>query len=98
MLRATPLGPYLTKFAVDREAQGEGIGSDLWGRLVSEHPTFFWRARPSNPIDAWYTKQCDGLARFPDWHVYWKNLPLLSIPEAIEYALAQPIDIPPAVE
>jgi acetylglutamate synthase len=98
VLRATPLGPYLTKYAVDREAQGEGIGSDLWVRLVSEHPTFFWRARPSNPIDAWYTKQCDGLARFPDWHIYWKNLPTEKIPEAISYALAQPIDIPPAVE
>jgi hypothetical protein len=98
VLRATPLGPYLTKFAVDREAQGEGIGSDLWMRLISEHPTFFWRARPSNPIDAWYTKQCDGLSRFAGWHVYWKNLPSEKIPAAIEYSLAQPIDIPPAVE
>jgi acetylglutamate synthase len=98
VLRATPLGPYLTKFAVDREAQGEGIGSDLWVRLVAEHPTFFWRARPWNPIDAWYLKQCDGLSRFPEWHVYWKNLPSEKIPEAIAFALAAPIDIPPAVE
>jgi acetylglutamate synthase len=98
VLRATPLGPYLTKFAVDREAQGEGIGSDLWVRLIAEHPTFFWRARPSNPIDAWYNKQCDGLARFPEWHVYWKNLASEKIPEAIHYALTQPIDIPPSVE
>ena len=98
VLRATPLGPYLTKFAVDREAQGEGIGSDLWVRLVSEQPTFFWRTRPNNPIDAWYTKQCDGLARFVDWHVYWKNLATEKIPEAISYSLAQPIDIPPSVE
>jgi acetylglutamate kinase len=98
VLRATPLGPYLTKFAVDREAQGEGIGSDLWIRLIGEHPTVFWRARPSNPIDAWYTKQCDGLARFAEWHVYWKNLPTEKIPEAIDYTLRQPIDIPPSVE
>jgi bifunctional N-acetylglutamate synthase/kinase len=98
VLRSTPLGPYLTKFAVDREAQGEGVGSDLWVRLVAERPTVFWRARPTNPIDAWYNKQCDGLARFPDWHVYWKNLASERIPEAIAYSLAQPIDIPPSVE
>ncbi len=98
VLRSTPLGPYLTKFAVEREAQGEGVGSDLWVRLIGENPTVIWRARPSNPIDAWYLKQCDGLARFAEWHVYWKNLPSEKIPEAIAYSLAQPIDIPPSVE
>jgi acetylglutamate kinase len=98
VLRATALGPYLTKFAVEREAQGEGMGQDLWRRMIADHPTVFWRARPSNPIVAWYDKQCDGLARFPEWHVYWKNLPAPHIPEAIAYTLAQPIDIPPEVE
>ena len=98
VLRSTPLGPYLTKFAVGNEAQGEGIGSDLWRRLVAEQPRFFWRARPGNPIDAWYTKQCDGLARFPDWHVFWKGMDPLFIPAAIGYALSQPIDIPVVTE
>jgi acetylglutamate kinase len=98
VLRATPLGTYLTKFAVGNEAQGEGVGSDLWRCLVEAHPTFFWRARPSNPIDPWYVKQCDGLARRGDWNVFWRRLPVELIPSAIAYAIAQPIDIPPAVE
>jgi acetylglutamate kinase len=98
VLRATPLGPYLTKFAVDREAQGEGMGNDLWRRVTADHPTVFWRARPDNPIVAWYTKQCDGLARFAEWQVFWKGLAPERIPEAVAYALEQPIDIPPGVE
>lgn len=98
VLRATPLGPYLTKFAVDREAQGEGMGHDLWRRMGDDHRTVFWRARPSNPIDAWYGKQCDGMARFAEWTVFWKGLEPARIPDAIAYALAQPIDLPPSVE
>ena len=42
----TPLGAYLTKFAVDSEAQGEGMGRDLWEALCAEHRVIFWRARP----------------------------------------------------
>jgi acetylglutamate synthase len=98
VLRRAPIGPYLTKFAVDREAQGEGMGHDLWQRMLADHPSVFWRARPSNPIVAWYIKQCDGMARFADWHLFWKALPTERISEAVQYALAQPIDIPPEVE
>ncbi len=88
----TPLGPYLSKFAVVRDAQGEGLGRDLWDAMTSEYPTLFWRARPRNPIAQWYANVCDGLARFPDWYVFWKGLEAASIPRAIEYALAQPVD------
>lgn len=90
----TPLGSYLTKFAVDREAQGEGTGRDLWEAMFVEHPTLFWRARPRNPIVDWYTQLADGLHRLPDWNIYWKGLPQDRIPAAIDYALAQPVDIP----
>ncbi|MEO6950697.1 MAG: hypothetical protein ABI321_02710 [Polyangia bacterium] len=98
VLKQTPLGAYLTKFAVGNEAQGEGIGSDLWRRLVNEQPTFFWRARPANPIAAWYTKQADGMVRTPDWLIFWKGLDPMLIPSAISYTLMQPIDIPRAME
>jgi acetylglutamate kinase len=98
IMRDTPLGAYLTKFAVDREAQGEGMGRDLWERMVADHATVFWRARPDNPIGAWYIKQCDGMARFPEWHVFWKGLAPRLIPDAIEYCRAQEIDIPPEIE
>lgn len=92
----TPLGSYLSKFAVVRDAQGEGLGRDLWDAMTSEYKALFWRARPRNPITQWYTNVCDGLARFPDWHVFWKGLEAARIPSAIEYALAQPVDFSPA--
>jgi GNAT superfamily N-acetyltransferase len=92
LLSETPVGVYLSKFAVERQAQGEGIGTDLWSVLIAAHPTFFWRARPANPINGWYAKQCDGLARFVDWHVFWRGLPPAKIEPAIAHALSSPAD------
>jgi acetylglutamate kinase len=94
LLAQTPVGVYLSKFAVERQAQGEGIGTDLWSAVINDYPAFFWRARPSNPIAPWYVKQCDGLCRFPDWEVYWRGLPPARIEAAIAYALAAPVDFP----
>ena len=93
MLVETPLGMYLSKFAVGREAQGEGIGRDLWDRLTQDYATFFWRARPTNAIDEWYTKRCDGMMRFANWHVFWRGLDPARVPEAIAFSLSQPIDM-----
>jgi acetylglutamate kinase len=93
VVRETKVAPYLTKFAVDRQAQGEGIGTELWGVLARDFPTFFWRSRPANPITPWYAKQCDGLARFPEWHVFWRGLPVAAIQPAVEHALAAPVDL-----
>jgi acetylglutamate kinase len=98
LLAPSPVGVYLSKFAVERRAQGEGIGTDVWGVLIRDYPSFFWRARPDNPITPWYAKQCDGLARFPEWHVFWRGLAPARIQAAIEWALEQPSDfIPPPV-
>jgi hypothetical protein len=88
----SPIAPYLSKFAVERMAQGEGIGGDLWATVVEDYPSFFWRSRPENPVTPWYARQCDGLARFVDWHVFWRRLPVDKIASAVEYALAQPVD------
>jgi ribosomal protein S18 acetylase RimI-like enzyme len=93
LVQETPLGAYLSKFAVDAEAQGEGIGRDLWQALAADYARIFWRARPGNPISAWYTKLCDGLMRFPEWSVYWKGLPPADVAAAVQWALQQPIDI-----
>lgn len=92
VLNSSPVGPYLSKFAVERTAQGDGIGGDIWNVMVRKYPSFFWRARPDNPITPWYARQCDGLARFADWHVFWCGLSPERIPSAIGYALAQPAD------
>jgi acetylglutamate kinase len=88
----TPLGAYLSKFAVEREAQGEGIGRDLWQVVIADYPTIFWRARPYNPIAPWYTQECDGMARFSKWHVFWRGMPTEKIEQCIRSALEQPLD------
>ena len=90
LLANTGIAPYLGKFAVERQAQGEGIGGEIWSMLTRDYPVFFWRARPSNPVCPWYAKQCDGLVRFPTWHVYWRGLPPEKIPAAIAHCLALP--------
>ena len=92
LLAPTEVGAYLTKFAVDRQAQGEGIGGDLWSVMVRDYPSFFWRARPKNPIVPWYLKNCDGMARLPDWHVFWRGFSPERIEPAIRYALSAPLD------
>jgi hypothetical protein len=90
----SPFGPYLTKFATDREARGEGIARDLWESMMADSPTVFWRARSSNPINEWYTKLADGLLKTPEWWVFWKGVPLARVPDAVAFALAQPVDLP----
>jgi acetylglutamate kinase len=91
----TPLGAYLSKFAVSPRAQGEGMARELWDALVADHPVVFWRARAGNPIGEWYARLADGLVRLPEWTVFWKGLAVERIPDAIAWALAQPADIPP---
>jgi hypothetical protein len=88
VIEETPVAPYLTKFAVERQAQGEGLGGEIWSLVTRDYPAFFWRSRPENAITAWYAKQCDGLARFADWHVFWRGLPIETIDPAIRHALA----------
>jgi hypothetical protein len=92
LVSASPLGAYLSKFAVTREAQGEGVGRDLWQAMTADHRVLFWRAREHNPIRAWYERQCDGRTRVGEWNVYWTGLPKEQIPEAIDFVLSQPID------
>jgi acetylglutamate kinase len=93
LMAPTPVGAYLTKFAVERQAQGEGIGGDLWALMTRDYPRFFWRARAGNPIVPWYVKNCDGMARLPEWQVFWRGFAPTEIEPAIRYALAAPVDL-----
>lgn len=95
LVDAVPLGGYLSKFAVERAAQGEGIGRDIWQVVTADFPCLFWRARAKNPIGAFYTQECDGMLRFPDWHVFWKGMDPARIPDAIAFAMSQPVDLLP---
>jgi acetylglutamate kinase len=91
----TELGPYLSKFAVERIAQGEGLGSDLWRALAADHPELYWRARQHNPITPWYIQQCDGMARRGPWCVFWRGLAIDRVPAAVARAEALPDDFEP---
>ncbi|HTV23398.1 MAG TPA: hypothetical protein VMG12_32135 [Polyangiaceae bacterium] len=83
---------YLTKFVVDKLAQGLGIGRDLWEAVTRDHERLFWRARPQNPITQWYLLQCHGMVRTPVWNVYWRGVEHDVIPGLVREAIALPPD------
>lgn len=89
---ATPAGPYLTKFSVDAQAQGEALGRDLWQLLTRDYQRLFWRCRPENPILPFYMKVCDGMVRYPQWQVFWIGMHHEELPRIVEYALRTPPD------
>ncbi|HET7539792.1 MAG TPA: hypothetical protein VFK05_07965 [Polyangiaceae bacterium] len=91
--------PYLSKFAVEPEAQGEGMGRDLWQAISRDYPALYWRGRSDNPIATWYASVCDGMMRLSEWNVYWRGIDTQQIPEVIEAARSYPPDFaPPALE
>jgi hypothetical protein len=91
--------PYLSKFAVEPEAQGEGMGRDLWQAISRDYPALYWRGRADNPIASWYASVCDGMMRLAEWNVYWRGIETQKIPEVIEAARSHPADFAaPVVE
>ncbi|MCA9304998.1 MAG: acetylglutamate kinase [Phycisphaerales bacterium] len=66
--------PYLDKFAVTPQAQGAGVGSSLWSRLVADHPSLIWRSRAENPINPWYFERATGTMRTGKWVVFWRGV------------------------
>lgn len=87
--------PYLSKFAVEPEAQGEGIGNDLWQAMQRDFPRLFWRGRPDNPVTPWYQSVCDGMVRLPNWNLYWRGIPPDKIPGLVAYVEALSPDFGP---
>lgn len=83
---------YLSKFWVTREAQGEGIASDIWKQLMAKYPSLFWRSKRDNPFNAWYLKSCDGMQIDGPWRVFWTGLEITQIETAIQAAIAAPVD------
>jgi bifunctional N-acetylglutamate synthase/kinase len=95
--------PYLDKFAVTTEAQGEGIGGSIWQRMRKENPKLFWRSRAQNPINTWYAQNADGLYKTPKWWVFWCGMSAFpEIQRSVECAIAMPAtfhdrpSVPPA--
>ncbi len=83
---------YLSKFAVQAEARGDGLAQELWRAISADHPAMFWRSSLRNPINQWYDRQADGSHRAGMWRVYWRGVAAARIPEIIANALARPED------
>jgi len=66
--------PYLDKFVVTPDAQGEGLGAALWQVLRARYPRMYWRARTSNPVAGWYFQQAGTTDRRGGWVVYTVGL------------------------
>jgi acetylglutamate kinase len=83
--------PYLDKFAVTNEAQGEGIGGSIWQRLVRENPKLFWRSRANNGVNGWYAQKADGLYKTDKWWVFWCGMSDFG---EIERSVARALEMP----
>ncbi len=92
LVRDHAAGCYLSKFAVEHSARGEGVALELWRSLEVECPVLFWRARPGNVINQWYERKADGHHRTEAWIVYWRGVDHSHIPELVDYCLALPPD------
>ncbi len=66
--------PYLDKFAVLDEAQGEGLGRAVWQLMREAQPRLFWRSRLGNPINGFYDAEADGSVKQTKWRAYWYGL------------------------
>ena len=85
LLEEHPTGLYLSKFAVGRQARGEGVALELWREVCRNHEALFWRSNASNPFNSWYHKQADGHHHIGKWQVYWRGVPAEAISALIEY-------------
>ncbi|MGH8126419.1 MAG: acetylglutamate kinase, partial [Rhodanobacteraceae bacterium] len=66
--------PYLDKFAVLEEAQGEGLGRAVWQVMRAETPQLFWRSRHGNSVNAFYHEQSDGCFKDRQFRIFWYGL------------------------
>ncbi len=86
--------PYLDKFAVLDDAQGEGLGRAVWEMMRAETPVLYWRSRRYNPVNAFYDAEADGSYRRMPWKAYWYGLEDFdAIRACVEDALARPASL-----
>lgn len=85
LLEEHPAGHYLSKFAVGREARGEGLAMELWREVCRRHDALFWRSDSANPFNSWYHRQADGHHAVGKWQVFWRGLPAAAVSGVIEY-------------
>ena len=92
LLEEHPAGFYLSKFAVGREARGEGLALELWREVCHSHETLFWRSNVSNPFNSWYRNQADGYHVSGPWQIFWRGVSAEAISEIIGYCCERPED------
>lgn len=66
--------PYLDKFAVLDDAQGEGLGRAVWQVMREENPQLFWRSRHGNQVNIFYYAESEGCFKQEKWKVFWYGL------------------------
>jgi acetylglutamate kinase len=74
LLEAHRSGMYLSKFAVGREARGEGVALELWREVCRHHEALFWRSKAVNPFNSWYRQQADGHHISGKWQIFWRGV------------------------
>ncbi len=83
--------PYMDKFGVIPEAKGEGLGAGIWHEMRKVYPQVFWRSRPNNPINSFYTSICEGCQKQDEWHIFWIGISDYgALKDCIEYAINKP--------
>ncbi|XP_072181173.1 N-acetylglutamate synthase, mitochondrial-like [Diadema setosum] len=83
--------PYLDKFSISLQTQGEGTSEMLWDYLRRDFGMLFWRSRSNNKINPWYFKRCEGSWSNSKWTVFWYGMsdPKLSY-ALVEWAIKRP--------
>lgn len=78
--------PYLDKFAVLDDAQGEGLGRAVWNVMREETPRLFWRSRHHNAVNIFYYAESDGCYKQDEWKAFWYGLDgFAAIERAVEH-------------
>ncbi|TGK00491.1 acetylglutamate kinase [Leptospira selangorensis] len=93
LLQNTPWGTFLSKFAVNEIARGEGVGRNIWDEMLKKAPVLFWRARAENTISKWYAKECSGLQKEGIWIYFWIGLKEKEIPAVCDFLRNLPEDL-----
>ncbi|UOG49844.1 acetylglutamate kinase [Leptospira noguchii] len=93
LVKNTSFGTFLSKFAVDEIARGEGVGRDIWDELIYRFPILFWRARKENTISKWYMKVCDGMQKEGIWIYFWIGVQEIHVPNICSFLKNLPEDM-----
>ncbi len=90
--------PYLDKFAVDKIYEGTGLGKSLWQKITRKYDKLVWRATPSNSLNSFYMRECDGCLKFEHWTVYWRGLDESEIFSTAKLAYNKPSTLVPIID